>query len=387
MSMKLCSTTLLVCVFMLCQLLSSANAVELERSPSRGLDIRIDDQIRLSAGIRLQADAVRFGDDRTSLENDADFRRARLTSTLDWSAWRLRADYDYGISEGWKNLFVQYRGLNKQRITLGNQIAPFLMEDMTSSQHLPLMERSIASALNPGTLLGVSYHTWGDRWSLKTGVFGDELSDLDRRTLPGKSVNGRFTVAPVRHNAATLHIGIAGEYRQIDDDESVRLRARPGTRLTDRRLVNTGRIADVDQATNVGLELAVAHKNVRLQSEVVRTTFDGLEDFTFDSHLLMASVVFGGESYRYSHSRGVFDAAQPNNRWGAIELAARIARLDLSDGSITGGVQTERTVGVSWIPNQKFRAMLNYSDIEASPNRKGADEDVSVLLFRLQMAI
>ena len=45
--------------------------------------------------------------------------------------WRLRADYDFGVSSGWKSTYLQYRGLRRQRITLGNQVAPFSFEDLT----------------------------------------------------------------------------------------------------------------------------------------------------------------------------------------------------------------------------------------------------------------
>lgn len=365
-----------------------AFAVNTSLSWGDGLQVEFTDDIELSVGMRLQGDAVKFHDDRTTLEDEKDFRRARVTNQLDVEDWRFRADYDFGVSEGWKNLFIQYRGLKNQRITIGNHSAPFSMEDMSSSLFQPLLERSIASALSPGIQLGASYRRWGKDWSATAGIFGDELNDQDRRRLPGKSANLRITHAPVFTQSTTIHLGIAAEFRNIDDGERVRLRVRPGTRLATRRLIDTRNIDDVDSSDTVGLEFAAAHCGFRLQVETARATLDSNQgDLDFDSHYIMASALFGAGDYRYSHSRGVFKSVRPESDWGAVELTARYAQLDLSDRFVTGGKQSEATLGVSWIINSHLRAMLSYTDIETSPNRNGNDEDVSLWSLRLQWAI
>ncbi len=363
-------------------------AADVSLSWRDGLDVDMADQLEFSMGLRLQGDFARFDDDETALEDDNEFRRARVVSRLDWSAWRLRGDYDFGISEGWKNLFVQYRGLRRQRITFGNQVAPFSMEDSTGFQHLPLLERSIAGALNPGILFGLSYRRWGDRWSTTAGVFGNEFSGRDRRRLPGRSLNGRVTFAPLRNTTAAIHLGAAGEFRRIQEGESVRFRVRPGTRLTDRRLINTRRIEGVDRSHTLGVEFAAFYENLRLQSEATHVALRGTQNrVSFNSHYLMASVLLGGGAYRYNHSRGTFRSIRPEHRWGALELAVRHAYLDLTDGPVTGGKQTEMTYGVSWIFNRQFRVMVNYSDIDASPNRNGIDEQASLWSMRLQFGM
>ena len=169
-------------------LLATTVMAETDYPALDGLGVKFSEDVSFHAGMRVHGDAVVFDEDITPLDDDEDFRRARLGGTLNFGDWRLRADYDFGVSSGWKSTYLQYRGLRRQRITLGNQVAPFSFEDLTGSNNLPLMERSVASALSPGMLFGLSYTTWGDRWGLHAGVFEDELSDLDRRRMPGKSV-------------------------------------------------------------------------------------------------------------------------------------------------------------------------------------------------------
>ena len=369
-------------------LLASAAAAETDYPARDGLGVRFSDDLGFQLGMRVHGDAVYYDEDVTPLSDDEDFRRARLGGTVNWSDWRLRADYDFGVSSGWKSAYLQYRGLRRQRITLGNQVAPFSLEDLTSSNSLPLMERSVASALSPGMLFGLSYRTWGDRWSLQAGLFEDELSDLGRRRMPGKSGIARFTVAPVKSKYATLHLGFAGEYRDIDGGEDVRLRARPGTRLTDTRLVDTRSIADVSAATTAGFELAAAWRGFRVQGEALRTDLDrDAGDLKFEGQYVLGSVLLNGARYRYSRSSGTFGAVKPQSRWGVVELAGRLARVDLWNGDIRGGEQVETTFGLNWILNEQIRVMLNYTDVDASPNRDGVDENPSLMSMRLQFAI
>ncbi len=46
--------------------------------------------------------------------------------------------------------------------------------------------------------------------------------------------------------------------------------------------------------------------------------------------------------------------------WGALELAARYAFVDLADEAYDGGESWDVTVGVNWYWNPNVRVMLNY---------------------------
>jgi len=337
-------------------------------------------------GGMLHTDTVNFSDDLTPLDNSTDFRRARARLQLANDDWRIRADYDFGIAQGFRSTFVEYSGFRKQRIVVGNQVAPFSMEDLKSSRSMGMIERSIASALSPGMLTGASWRTWRDNWSLHAGVFGDALDDLDRRRLPGRSVVSRFTYAPINEDGFSVHLGAAVEFRNVDSGERVRLRARPGSRLTDRRLVDTRSIEGVDSSNTIGLEFGMSYDRFRVQAEMIRTSLDAIDgSLDFGSQYIMASYVIGGRPYSYSHSRGNFKTVRPEASWGSLELLARVATLDLNDGTVAGGKQRETTAGVAWTYNKHVRVMLSLSDIKAEPNRDGFDESVTVGSLRLQL--
>ena len=353
-----------------------------------GAEVAWDDDRYLRLGGRIHYDVARYDSDVTVLEDAQDFRRARAILRARYDDWQFRADYDVGIVEGWRSLYVRYRGWSRKRLTIGNQVAPFSLDELMSSNDFTYLERSLASALNPGMLTGVSLRTWGDDWSATAGVFGDELSDLDRRTADGTSVIGRVTWAPIRKKRRVLHLGLAQEYRSVDSNEDVRIRARPESRLTDERLIDTDRLAGVDTVWTTGLEVMGILDNVRLQSEFMRMALSGgPNEADFAGGYVQAGWIVTGERYRYSRSRGVPTSVRPTGDWGALEFSARYSTLDLEDGPVTGGEQSQITAAVSLYLNEYLRVSVNYSIYDAAPNRDGIDEDGSILMFRFQAAL
>jgi len=344
----------------------------------------------ISLSGRVHYDAVRIDDDITPLNNNEDFRRVRLALTLQSGDFRIKADRDIGgITTGWKNLYAQYRGFDHTRITFGNQVAPFSMEDLMGSNNSPLVEHSLANALSPGLLTGLSALHWSDHWSVSGGLFKNELSDQDRRVSKGQGAVARFTYAPIRRKRNVFHLGLNYEYRNPNDRDELRLRARPGTRLTDTRLVDTRIIANVDSTQTAGLEVSYMQGPFSLQGEYLKMNVQRNQgsDLEFDGSYILASYVLTGEIRPYSRRSAAYSGIDPNHSWGAIEVVARYSTLDLQDKDVLGGQEENYTLGVNWYISHNFRAMLNYTNFDVSPNKNGVDESGNLLLLRLQTNI
>jgi phosphate-selective porin OprO/OprP len=367
---------------------SAATAFETSTSWEDGLAIDWGQKRSIEIGSRFHYDFASFDDDVTRFEDDSDFRRARVIVRGRYEDWRARADYDFGLIEGWRSLYVQYRGFDRQRITVGHQVAPFSLDDVVGSNDFTFLERSLASALAPGMLLGVSWRTWGDDWTLNAGVFGNELNDQDRRNIDGTSAIARFTYAPIRKKRRVLHFGVAQELRSVDGGELVRVRTRPESRIANDRLVSTPRLEGIDDVATTGLELLGIRDNLKFQSEYMLMSMNGGPNAAdFSGVYAQVSWVVTGERYRYSRSRGLPTAIRPKHRLGALELAARYSTVDLTDGAVTGGEQTQWTAGVSWYLNRQLRVMLNYSRYDADPNQDGIAEDGSIVMLRFQASM
>src|SRR5690606_4537174 len=81
-----------------------------------------------------------------------------------------------------------------------------------------------------------------------------------------------------------------------------------------------------------------------------------------------------GETRPYKAGQGVFGRPAParpldlqGGGAGALELAARLGRIDLSDNGINGGTMNTATLGANWYVNPYIRFMGNaiFADTDA----------------------
>ena len=103
----------------------------------------------------------------------------------------------------------------------------------------------------------------------------------------------------------------------------------------------------------------------------------------------MGSYFLTGESRPYSG--GAFGRPKPKRKFdlkkgamGAVELAARMSRIDLSNGDFNGGAERNFTLGVNWYPHNNARVTLNY--ILAYLDRGDLDdESTAIVSMRFQV--
>ena len=72
-----------------------------------------------------------------------------------------------------------------------------------------------------------------------------------------------------------------------------------------------------------------------------------------------------GETRPYIAEIGNFGQIVPKHDYGAVELAARLSRIDLTDKDITGGVEQNITFGVNW-----YLPSAGSSDGQPRPRRR-----------------
>ena len=373
-----------VCMLVVSAVATAQTSYEL----GRGLRVDSGGGVRWQFGGRFHIDSASFDPDLTPLADNADFRRARASLRVRvHDDWRVVADYDAGgVIRGWKNLYGQYRGLNHVRLTFGNQLVPFSMQEQTSSSDLGFLERALPDALSPGILTGVAFQTVKRHFSLSAGAFSNAVGNQEQRQADGHSLAFRITTAPIRHRKSVLRLGAAVEIRDLDT-MTVRFRVRPESYMTSQRLVDTGTISGVDSVRTVGLEAGGKKGPFSIRTEYMRAQLSRptASELTFGGAYVAASYLLTGESVDYDRRQGTFGGVRPKHRFGAIELVARASQVDLTDADVLGGVERNRSIGLNWYLPKSLRIMLDYVTIEARPNRNGFDESPKVLQFRFQV--
>ena len=332
-----------------------------------------DKSIRFQLGGRVMLDAAwisaRSGmkDVLTDIDGVA-FRRARIAlqgffgETL---GFKSEFDFASGSAQAADVYFNVSKLPKVGNLRIGHQKEPFGLEELTSSNYITFMERSLTSAFIPARNVGLQiFNTDADEkmtWAL--GLFR-ETSAYGYNTNKSNSLTGRVTFLPTYEDEGKklLHLGFAFNRRYIDG--SVNYSARPENYLAS-NYVSTGWLPAEDALT-FGFEAAVVRGPLSVQSEFMfaRPSIEGAGDPFFISYYLCGGYFLTGEQRNYKRSAGVFDRVKPledfgADSWGAFELTARYSLLDLSDRTMDGGRISDITVGANWYMNSNMRAMLN----------------------------
>ena len=338
-----------------------------------------DKDFKLKIGGRIMADWAFMSGDRDvktafgSLDDAAEFRRARLyVSGLLYDAVEFKAEYDFaGGDADFKDVFIGLPSLPVVgNVRVGHFKEPFGLEELTSSNYITFMERSLTSAFTPSRNMGLMLYDGAreERMTWAVGVFRD-TDDFASGSGDGEyAFTGRLTGLAWYEDDGDklLHLGVSASHRSAPDD-TLRFRQRPETHPAT-RFVDTGAFS-AENADLLGAELALVYGPFSLQSEYISAGVDrpGAADPDFSGYYIAAGWFLTGEHRPYKRSGATFGRIRPAENFrgekhgpGAWEVAARFSSIDLDDAGIAGGKLEDVTVGLNWYINPNTRVMWNY---------------------------
>jgi phosphate-selective porin OprO/OprP len=326
----------------------------------------------------LQYDFNRFRSDRFQFEDAHGFRRARLGLQVKNGSW-FEAKMEFDLEpQQWTDVYVKLASERLGAVKLGHFKQPIGLEELTSSKWVTFMERGLPTALDLARRIGAEYSYAGSNWSVAGSYFTQDsvgANDGDGFALRG-------TWLPIRDDGDLLHLGVAVT-TEDPDSGTARFRARPEARLTDRRLVDTGTLSNVDSIDRFGLEAAWVHGPWSVQSEYLRAEAqrDAGSDVAGNGWYVFGSWFPTGHSRTYKN--GAFDAPKLADGEHAWEVGLRYSTIDLDDGGVNGGEQSDWTAGVTFYANKNVRFMANYVNVDSE--RNNVEDDPNILEFRAQL--
>lgn len=349
-----------------------------------------DKSFEVQIGGRIHNDwAFMEGDDSLStqfgeFEDGTEFRRARLSvSGLMYEKVEFKTQLDFATGSAvFRDVYLGLRKLPViGNIRFGQFKEPFGLDELTSSNFITFMERSLANAFVPSRHTGIMVHDreLKERVSWALGVFKD-TNDFGLATGDENyAVTGRITGLPwyEEDGRRLVHLGLA--YSRRNTASQFRFRERPETHLAP-RLVDTG-VFPAEALNLVGAETAVVFGPAAVQAEYIRADSDtGTPlDSSFNGFYVYGSFFLTGEHRSYRASEAAFSRIRPRKSFlsrrggpGAWEVAVRYSKIDLDDAPIKGGELRDWTAGLNWYLNPNTRIMWNYvrADLE---NRGTAD--------------
>lgn len=274
------------------------------------------------------------------------------------------------IDEFW----VNYDANPAAQFQFGTFKMPFSLEQLTSSNNIDFMERSLVgqndSELIPAKETGVMIHgvpATGFTYALAASRGrGNKTAAVD-----GADVIGRVTtnIAEVIQNKDFVaHLGAAysvGSIKTGVTASSGRTEARNQSGW-----FTGSAMSGETERTRQGLEAAFAWKGIKLQGEQFNFKYDPAtgSDQEIKGHYVQAVYNVTGESHNYKN--GIFNWIKPNTAVtsggpGAWQIAVRASEFNAEDISVAAGKSnraTAITYGVTWYWNDNVRFMLNYVD-------------------------
>lgn len=372
-----------------------------------GLNISSGDgRYEVEIGGRLQMDYVDHDyDARMEVRpvSGSQIRRGRIEIDGVFSQkWGYAAEFDFAKNNvAIKDFKLGYHADNGSSFYVGHQKQPYSLSLEMSSNEEPFVERSVDNFLVAAftdRALGGRYEVSGDNWFFAGGIFGDSLKEGTNTGDEGWGTAGRFIYTPVLEDDAVIHLGLRGAYREVDlATPSVSLKDKT-TDFSDLNIVNTGTLANADSATLFGPEIAAAYGPLYFFAEHTTAQISRVaaSNLDFSGWHAAATWTLTGENHAaaYRLDAGEFKGIRPNNdfdlsnrTWGAFEVAARYAEIDLNDGNIVGGEEDALSVSLNWYLNRNLRIMADWTrilDTDESNTIRMYAPDMNVFTLRTQ---
>lgn len=268
----------------------------------------------------------------------------------------------------------------RTKVSIGQMREDFGYEVVASTSILPQSERVISPFVSPvNTGLKVT-HLIGarDEMTLSYGVFKDDWGDGEGR--PAFSARMTRLVIDQPAHGRLLHLGLGVRRAEIRD--TTRYRGRPGVAAAD-DFVDTGDFA-ADATTHVGLEALWMDGPLTVQAEHIGAYVDAPASGNprFHGFYVLGSYVLTGEQRGYDRTKGAARRIVPLGRWGAPELVARLAAVDLSDGTVDGGRYWRLEMGANWWATTRWKFGMLYGHVRL--DRFGETGRTNSLLTRVQ---
>jgi phosphate-selective porin OprO/OprP len=299
-----------------------------------------------------------------------------------------------------QDAWVDVKYSSKARVRVGKFKSPVGLERLQSATAISFVERAYPTALVPNRDVGAMLHgeLAGGVMAYAAGVFdgAPDGGSVDLDTNDGKDLAGRLFLSPWKGGRTALkHLGfgIAGTtgratgplpaYRSGGQVSLVTLV--PGIAADGTRQRLSPQLSFYSGPFGLQAEYAWSETWVKKASTGMRARFSG------EAWQATASIVLTGEKATYSGVRPG-EAFEPGNgKWGALELAARAAGLELGTQTFREGLVDPAksirnalawAVGLNWHLNRNVRQVVDFERTTFTGGATdGADRPAENTLF------
>jgi phosphate-selective porin len=371
---------------------ATLNAMEIEDA---------HDRFEVKFGIAALFDYTSFEQDAASRaqvgnqEDEFEVRSFRVSARGFfelWRRWDYMASYEYKgfdqtSEEDWNTTDFRIStqlGDGPTKITIGKIKQAHVYEMVGDAANLPHHERLLSPFfVSRGVGASVSGQLPEQRGTWTVGWYNDWLTENQDWSDAGNEFAARITWLPVWEEEGRNFVHLGASTRYVGTDNNIlRMKGRPASNVAD-NYVDTGEL-DADHAWNYGLEALVNRGPWSLLAEYVHADVHSASvgDPAFSGWYLTGSWILSGDYRPYDRKAGYARRVLPQERWGALELVARVGRVDLADAGVDGGTMDGWWLAANWWATRRWKASIGYGNIDL--DRFGLDGNTETLLSRIQ---
>jgi phosphate-selective porin OprO/OprP len=341
-------------------------------------------------------------------QNLAEIRRARFGVR-----GQFQKDFKYEIVGNFGNdvgasststlmdvAWVNYAANPEMQFQFGLFKMPFSLEQLTSSNNIDFMERSLIGQVEgefiPSKETGFMVHGVPKTGLTYAVALSRGRANKDA-TNDGFDYIGRVTTNIAELQGSKAYIAHLGAAYSMGDIKGGVTPASGRTESRSQSAFFTGPALSGDTVrTRQGLEAAFAYNAFKVQAEQFNFKYDPTtgSNQEIKGYYVQAVYNLTGESFNYKD--GVFSSIKPANAIdkggrGAWQVGVRASEFDAGDISVATG-KTNRataiTYGITWLATDNLRFMLNYVDtkfdalVGSSGSRVNGDK---AIMFRSQL--
>ncbi len=317
-----------------------------------------------------------------------DMRRARLGFQGTFKKYyKFKVQTDMSATNKLDEAYLNIGWWKQAQFRFGQFKMPGMLEEVTSSNNIDFLERSMANGGVAGKERGAMLHgapLTGLTYALAFSTGEGQNKSEDDIRVDSIETNARATAnfAEMMGNKdMVLHSGLSYSTTDMDGASVVGYDASSegrGVKFFDAKAI--GGIAGSIERDRAGVEAAVAYGPFKLQSEWAKVGYDfdaagtTATDGNLDIDAWYAQAVWNitGESWVKMYKGGAWGGLKPKNDfnpngsgWGAWQVGVRYSKLKADEGfASTGSVgfleSDAWTLGLNFYPNSNTRIMLNY---------------------------
>jgi phosphate-selective porin OprO/OprP len=363
-----------------------------------------------------QTDGRFFIDDDANTGNDTVLlRRARVIvdgALGSYFDFRIAPDFGNAKSEV-QDAYLDIKAARAATLRVGRTKVPFGLERLQSSAETLFVETALSTALTPNYDEGVTLYGTAGVLDYALGAFngGPDGASVDSDSNDEKDLAARFFVTPFKNSDASalsgLSLGVAGTWGKQDGSETS-----PGlpsfktsgqqTFFAYATSTNKGGTAYADgDRVRLAPQLYYAAGAFGFLGEYIVSAQDaangsGSETVDNTGWQLAATFVLTGETPSLRGVRPLKPFNPAAGQWGAVELAARVSRLDVDDDAFDAGLADLKKsasaadsvgAGVNWYLTRNAKLILNYEQTTFDGGAAAGDRpDEKAVLARAQFS-